>query len=103
LDDVSEARQKRSAFVGVLAVGFAAAIVAIAGFVGGYFGTFWLGRYGSAAPLNGIFISGPVGLFVGGAVGIVTFLRNSRFLVYALSVVVAAIAMLSAGVLLNLW
>ena len=75
-------------------------IIGCTGFMGGYFGGPLIGRDGTAGPLNGIFISGPIGVVVGAAVGGFSVDRKWEASRYCATVAVSALAMAALGTLL---
>jgi hypothetical protein len=82
----------------------AAAVVGLFGLLGGScFGPsyFSVDGIGTAAPLNGIFLSGPVGVMLGALLGAAASLRNWRSWVFAGVLVLVAVGVLLGGMALN--
>lgn len=60
------------------AIGIGALVTGAAGFVGGFFGPMVLAPDANQGPLLGIFITGPLGVLVGGLGGAVYWQRHRR-------------------------
>jgi hypothetical protein len=76
-DDAGRAKQVSPAWTGIILSsmlwGF---VIGLAGFIGGFFGPIIFAPGANQGPLLGIFITGPVGVFIGILYGAVRAFRN---------------------------